>query len=192
MQDPAMISKQSLSFENFNYDSLQIYNQDCGPVKQKLIHIDSDDPVESWISLSDNSIDINFLANEEPCRLKLALFTWLEEFPNRNIITPFTVTKASAAISCIPSTPLVYNYGSPALNFGISVKNETYSMGMEITSTTTPIGLDTSNNIIPLPSFIKYTPATKLFSVKDIKPTDFGIYTVGVNIAITEYPTFQV
>lgn len=127
----------------------------------------------------------------EPGTVNLQLIAKLAAYPGVQLVISFSVSLSSSAITCLPTTPKTYNYGSPPLMFGVSYKNQTYTDGVTLTPVFAPIAVKQGVST-PLPSFVKFNAATKMFTVSDITIKDFGDLEVGLRISYVEFPTFEV
>jgi hypothetical protein len=94
----------TIPFEPFLYDSKEQYRVECGKVKYKLQVEGETSMVPYWMTLGQASIEIDFSQNAKPGIWNMLLIAYLENYPERNIKTPFEVRQSSSQITCLPST----------------------------------------------------------------------------------------
>ena len=84
-----------------------------------------------------------------------------------------------------------YYIGDQSQQFGIVYMNHTDVKDIKLTQILEPVAF-LDENLITLPSFIKYDKDNRSFSVDSIHYIDQGKYQVGLRLGYVEFPSFSV
>lgn len=166
MQDPKVPATSSINFNEFQYEPNVQFNRNCGKIIYKVYNANNPAETPPFISVQGTDIAITW-SKMNPGRFDGILWAYLEDYPDKEIRTPFSVAMVSSKITCLPSGKKDYLMGDPPLQFGVSYANITEGEGVKLTATVTPVSV-LGGSPTGLPGFVSYNAGSKQFTVEGI------------------------